>query len=83
VTTARAQFAIVFAMCIGSYVYSQDKRIDVGIVTDRPDVTESGVVIPNGSFQLENGFTWKGDQGDTSVDFTECFSTRFCRLTLG
>lgn len=71
VTVARAQFAIVFAMCIGTYVYSQEKTIDGDIVTDRPDVTESSIVIPSGSFQLENGFTWKRDQGDTSLDFTE------------
>jgi hypothetical protein len=53
-------------MCIGTYVYSREKAIDVDIVTDRPDVTESSIVIPNGSFQLENGFTWKRDQGGTS-----------------
>ena len=70
-TVARAQFAIDFAICIGTYVYSQEKPTAVDIVTDRPDVTESSIVIPNGSLQLENGVTWTRDQGDASVDFTE------------
>src|ERR1700736_6070107 len=28
------------------------------IVTDRPDTTESAVVVPKASLQVENGFTW-------------------------
>ena len=58
-------------MCVATYAYSQEKTSDVDIVTDRPDVTDSSIVVPKGSFQLENGFTWTRDQGDTSVDFTE------------
>jgi hypothetical protein len=27
------------------------------IVTDRPDITESGIVVPKGSLQAENGLT--------------------------
>lgn len=29
------------------------------LVTDRPDFTESGVVVPKGSVQVEAGFTWE------------------------
>jgi hypothetical protein len=71
VKVARARFVIVFAMCVVTHAYGQEKTTDVDIVTDRPDVTESSIVIPRGSFQLENGLTWTGDHGDTSVDFTE------------
>jgi len=28
------------------------------IITDRPDITESAVVVPKASLQAENGFTW-------------------------
>ena len=28
------------------------------VVTDRPDITESAVVVPKASLQAENGFTW-------------------------
>jgi hypothetical protein len=28
------------------------------IVTDRPDITESSIVVPKASLQVENGFTW-------------------------
>ena len=33
------------------------------LVTDRPDFTESGVVVPMGSFQVEGGLTWESSAG--------------------
>jgi hypothetical protein len=44
---------------------------DSGIVTDRPDVTESSIVVPNGSLQLENGMTWTSNHGVNTFDFPE------------
>jgi hypothetical protein len=41
------------------------------IVTDRPDVTESSVVVPKGSLQLENGITWTSDHGANTIDLSE------------
>jgi hypothetical protein len=41
------------------------------IVTDRPDITESSIVIPVGSVQVENGVTWSIDRGAHSIDFSE------------
>jgi hypothetical protein len=41
------------------------------INTDRPDITESSVVIPRASLQIENGATWTSDHGNQSADFTE------------
>jgi hypothetical protein len=41
------------------------------INTDRPDVTESSVVVPRGSLQIENGMAWTSDHGKRSVDFSE------------
>ncbi len=34
------------------------------LVTDRPDFTESGVVVPRGSFQVEGGLTWERSAHD-------------------
>ncbi|UCG51114.1 MAG: transporter [Candidatus Latescibacterota bacterium] len=34
------------------------------LVTDRPDFTESGVVVPRGSVQFEGGLTWEGGEDD-------------------
>lgn len=44
---------------------------DPEIVTDRPDVTESSIVVPPGSLQFENGLTWTADHGTQSVDFSQ------------
>jgi hypothetical protein len=44
---------------------------DPEIVTDRPDVTESSVVVPKGSLQLENGITWTSDHGANTIDLSE------------
>ena len=41
------------------------------IITDRPDITESSVVIPAGSVQVENGVTWSADHGTVTVDLSE------------
>ena len=41
------------------------------IVTDRPDVTESSIVVPKGSLQVENGATWTTDHGSQNFDLSE------------
>jgi hypothetical protein len=38
------------------------------IVTDRPSVTNSSVVLPTGSFQIENGINWTAHPGQETVD---------------
>jgi hypothetical protein len=40
------------------------------IITDRPDVTNSSVVIPPGSLQIENGVNFSARDGDRIVDGT-------------
>ena len=44
---------------------------DAEIVTDRPDVTESSIVVPVASLQFENGFAWTSDHGAHAVDLPE------------
>src|SRR5262249_590173 len=44
---------------------------DVTIVTDRPSVTNSSVVVPQGGFQAENGFAVTYTAGDYSLDLPE------------
>ena len=44
---------------------------DPDIVTDRPDITESSIVIPKGSIQLENGFAWTSDHRTGTLDASE------------
>jgi hypothetical protein len=41
------------------------------IITDRPDITESSVVIPAGSVQVENGVTRSADHGTLTADLPE------------
>ena len=40
------------------------------IITDRPDVTNSSVVIPPGSLQIENGVNFSARDGDRLIDGT-------------
>jgi hypothetical protein len=37
------------------------------IVTDRPNITESAIVVPKASLQAENGLTWTNDHLDNLV----------------
>jgi hypothetical protein len=39
-----------------------------GIATDRPDVTNSSLVVPRGSVQIENGINWTARQNATVID---------------
>jgi hypothetical protein len=41
---------------------------ETAIATDRPDVTNSSLVVPSGSVQVENGVNWTTRQGGTSID---------------
>lgn len=40
------------------------------IATDRPDVTNSSLVVPVGSFQSENGVNFRGQDGSQIIDGT-------------
>jgi hypothetical protein len=50
---------------------SQPPTSDPEIVTDRPDITESAIVVPKGSLQFESGLTWTSDDGQAAVDLPE------------
>ena len=54
-----------------SYAQSSPDTTDSDIVTDRPDVTESSIVVPKGSLQIENGITWTSNHGSQTVDLAE------------
>jgi hypothetical protein len=41
------------------------------IVTDRPDITESSLVVPAGTLVVESGFTWTRDHEKRLVDLSE------------
>jgi hypothetical protein len=49
---------------------------DEPISTDQPAIAESSVVVPQGSFQVENGFLITADQGQRTLDGPET-SMRF------
>jgi hypothetical protein len=41
---------------------------ETDIATDRPDVTNSSLVVPRGSMQVENGVNWTSRQSATVID---------------
>ncbi len=48
-----------------------DPSSDVTISTDRPAVSSSSVVVPQGGFQVENGLLVTNTEGNRVVDFPE------------
>ncbi|MHB8270572.1 transporter [Bradyrhizobium sp.] len=69
------KFAIVLLMLFvyhSTIVAKADNCPGVGdeIATDRPDVTNSSVVVPAGSLQIENGVNFSMRAGDRFVDGT-------------
>jgi Putative MetA-pathway of phenol degradation len=41
------------------------------IISDRPDISTSAIVVPKGSLQVGNGFDWTSGQGSHVVHFPE------------
>jgi Putative MetA-pathway of phenol degradation len=66
-----ALIALVWLLLLANSARSQETEPTTAIVTDRPDVTESSIVVPKSSLQFENGITWTTDHSNQSVDFSE------------
>jgi hypothetical protein len=63
---------LIFAVfSVVSCAQSQPPASEAEIVTDRPDVTESSIVVPKGSLQIENGTTWTSNHGSQTFDLSE------------
>jgi hypothetical protein len=56
-----AGFGLLFLL--SNSVVGQNTEVSE-LVTDRPDFTESGIVVPMGSLQFEGGLTWESNAGD-------------------
>jgi hypothetical protein len=68
-------FAVLIGLSLcafGAATASADQcpQQDSPIATDRPDVTNSSVVVPQGSFQIENGVNFSQRNGDRTFDAT-------------
>jgi hypothetical protein len=64
--------AIICVLLAGlcSVGFSQSAK-EPEIVTDRPDITESSLVVPADTLAIENGFTWTRDHGKGTLDLSE------------
>jgi hypothetical protein len=67
---------LVFVFLVGGMIslHGQDQApadAPAPISTDRPAITNSSVVVPAGSVQVENGFLETGSQGQSVVDGPE------------
>jgi len=71
VVSSVARTTLVLLLLSASNAWSQETGPAPAIVTDRPDVTESSIVVPRGGLQFENGTSWTTDHGNQSVDFSE------------
>lgn len=70
--TARTTAILILLLVVGP-CHAQAPPASSGpeIITDRPDVTESSVVVPKDSLQIENGATWTSDHGSKTYDLSE------------
>jgi hypothetical protein len=71
----RSAAVVAFILAAMAPLHGQDQpqSIDAAgpIATDRPAVTNSSVVVPIGSLQVENGFLQTGSQGPSILDGPE------------
>jgi hypothetical protein len=73
---ARILTALLAFIVVGMpHLHGQDQPPSANavgpIATDRPSVTNSSVVVPDGSLQVENGFLETSSQGQSVLDGTE------------
>ncbi|MFQ5607926.1 MAG: transporter [Candidatus Zixiibacteriota bacterium] len=61
---------------------SQTKCFAAGIVTDRPDQTESSASVPSGGFQVETGWTHSRDETGGIESTTNGFAQTLLRIGL-
>lgn len=57
----RAILLMIFGLYTFFPVFAQDDEIS-GMITDRPDQTESASIVPLGLLQIETGFIFQGDE---------------------
>jgi len=70
--SAVAACALIALLCSPRHAWASDcpGRTDV-IATDRPDTTNSSLVVPYGSLQVENGANWSTRQESQIFDASE------------
>jgi Putative MetA-pathway of phenol degradation len=73
VKAAQSVLVPVLFIFFGVVADAQGPRLttDLDIVTDRPDITESSIVVPRGSLQIENGLSWTTNHTNEVIDFSE------------
>jgi hypothetical protein len=62
---------LLTASPVTAFGQNQPAPAEPEIVTDRPDITESAIVVPKASLQFENGLTWTDDHGQKALDLSE------------
>src|SRR5580692_11178410 len=63
--------ALIAAANLHAQAYKCGANAQSTIATDRPQITNSSIVVPCGSLQFENGFQETGNGGQRSYDFPE------------
>jgi len=53
----------ILTICLSQFLIAQEENPP--IITDRPDWTESAVVVPHKTLQIESGFNFAWDKSDT------------------
>jgi len=71
---------LLTAILVSFTVNSQEKRPD--LITDRPDQTESAVVVPVRSLQIETGFLLQKNETDLTVERLVTCNTTLLRYGL-
>lgn len=72
----RISLALLIFTCVGPRpIHGQEPQVGsdtpIPIATDRPAVTNSSIVVPAGTVQVENGFTVTNNQGQSITDGSE------------
>ena len=60
-----------FCLLLAQFAHAQTPVKDPDIVTDRPDITESAIMVPPRSLQFENGMAWTLNHSQKVVDISE------------
>lgn len=78
----RTKFIYILTVFLGlaAFVNAQDEVPE--LITDRPDQTESSVVVPHKSLQIETGFVMENDETDLVSQKSFAYNSTFLRYGL-
>lgn len=73
---------LITVIILLSSLFIKAQNSDIPLVTDRPDITESAIVVPDSTFQIENGILFESQNSSGSTIHNISLSSLLIRFRM-